>query len=68
MKVIKHCLRCGKEMAEQPKFPGLWMCPDYKVALNDSPPFRYKCEGMELTGVGSEALERELFKIISERN
>lgn len=49
-------------MAEQPKFPGLWMCPDYKVALNDSPPFRYKCEGMELTGVGSESLERELFK------
>lgn len=36
-------------MAEERKFPGLWMCPDGRIRLNDSPPFRFNCGGMELT-------------------
>lgn len=37
-------------MIVQPKFSGLWMCPDAVTPLNNQPPFEYKCNGMELTG------------------
>ncbi len=53
------CPKCGKPMAEQPRFKGLWMCPDYINALNPDhgPPFDYRCDGMELTDDGAEELE-----------
>jgi hypothetical protein len=62
------CPKCGKPMVEQPKFPGLWMCPDGKIFLNDSPPFRRLCEGMELTDEGAELFDAELRRQWSERN
>jgi hypothetical protein len=55
-------------MIEQPKFPGLWLCPDSKVKLTDSPPFRRLCEGMELTDEGAELFDAELRRQAAERN
>lgn len=54
------CPKCGKAMAEQPKFAGLWICPDYVEPLNKRPPFRYKCKGMVLTDAGAAAMDEEL--------
>ena len=62
------CPNCKKPMIEEPKFPGLWMCPDGKIRLNDSPPYRFKCEGKELTDGGAEAFHRELCRQSAERN
>ncbi len=60
------CPKCGKAMAEQPHFPGLWTCPDYKTPINDRPPFKFKCTGMKLTEQGQKdfvaTLENELAK------
>lgn len=63
----KPCPKCGKPMEEAPQWKGMWMCPDYKKALNDSPPFKYKCKGMELTEEGAKLLDEELHKQWSER-
>jgi hypothetical protein len=49
-------------MTEEPKFKGLWSCPDSKIALNNRPPFQFKCEGMTLTDEGAELFEEALFK------
>lgn len=68
MIIFKPCPECGKAMEEQPKFPGLWVCPDGKIQLNDAPPFRFKCYGMELTEAGANALENEMMKIAISRN
>lgn len=65
---VKPCPKCGKPMREQPKFRGLWTCPDYQHAINDAPPFQYKCTGMELTPEGQSALQDEIFKIQIKRN
>jgi len=55
-------------MVEQPQFKGLWMCPDYRNALNDAPPFQYKCKGIELTEEGAEEFEQLLLKKWIEKN
>lgn len=68
MKEIYLCPKCGKAMEEAPKWPGMWSCPDYKNALNDSPPFRYKCTGSKLTDEGADLLESELWKKYVSRN
>lgn len=60
---MRPCPKCGKPMVEAPKFPGLWQCPDYRVRLNDVPPFEFKCTGMELTREGAEALEVEILRL-----
>lgn len=63
------CPKCGKLMAEEPQFKGLWTCPDYKMKLNEKPPFQFKCTGMVLTEEGATALEAEVFRILNmERN
>lgn len=56
----RPCPKCGKPMAEEPQFKGLWMCPDYKLAINSRPPFRYKCTGSKLTKAGAKALQEAL--------
>lgn len=55
-------------MTEQPKFRGLWTCPDYATPINDRAPFQFKCTGMELTPEGQGALEAEIFKLQIQRN
>ncbi len=62
------CPKCGKQMEEQPRFLGLWQCPDYRSPINDSPPFQYKCDGMKLTDAGAQLLEDELFRQSIQRN
>ncbi len=64
----RACPKCGKIMAEEPKFKGLWTCPDYKVRLNDKPPFYFKCTGMLLTDEGAAQFEAVLTKLNQERN
>jgi hypothetical protein len=56
---MKPCPNCGKPMEEQPKFKGLWTCPD-KIPINDAPPFQLKCDGMELTEEGAAEFEKVL--------
>ena len=66
---MKPCPKCGKPMLEEPKWPGLWRCPDYSAPINtDGPPFFYKCRGMEVTEEASEAFHNEMHRIIAERN
>lgn len=55
-------------MKEEPKFPGLWICPDGRVRINESPPYRFKCAGVELTEEGTEALQKEIWKQYAQRN
>lgn len=62
------CPNCGKVMGQEPAWPGLWSCPDYKVRLNDSPPFQFKCTGMILTDAGAALFDMELHKVYVERN
>lgn len=62
------CPKCGKPMAEEPEWPGLWVCPGYKIRLNDAPPFRFACTGSELTDRGVQVFEAELYNLIAERN
>lgn len=57
MTLVHNCPKCGKEMREQKHFPGLWTCIDYGPPLNDKPPYRYKCDGMELTKEGAKAFD-----------
>lgn len=64
----KPCPICGKPMGEEPYFPGLWTCPDYKIPVNDSPPYEFKCTGSEMTQVAVDALDRELHRLWAERN
>ena len=62
------CPKCGKEMVEQEQWPGLWICVDYKDAINFKPPFKYKCTGMIAEEPAVSAFEMEILKQISERN
>lgn len=62
------CPKCGKTLAEERKFPGLWTCPDSKILLNDARPFRYKCDGMHLTDDGARAFGEELNREHARRN
>lgn len=55
-------------MTEQSKWLGLWTCPDFKTAINDSPPFRYKCTGMELSPAAQAEFFSEIAAIISKGN
>lgn len=68
MNVPRQCPQCGKPMAEEPKWKGLWACPDSKIRLNDEPPYQYQCDGMELTEEGVEAFNAELWRIHTARN
>jgi hypothetical protein len=68
MILIKPCPFCGKPMEEQPKFPGLWMCPDYRNPINDAPPFEYKCRGIEMTDEAAADFEELLTRKYIERN
>lgn len=62
------CPKCGKEMREEPRFPGLWCCPDYKIRLNERPPYQFKCNGTEVTEAGVKAFDAECRRQFLERN
>lgn len=47
-------------MVEQPKFKGLFVCPDYRTPINENEPFQYKCKGMHLTEHGTMLLDAAL--------
>lgn len=64
----RKCPDCGKPMAESPGFAGLWLCPDAVTAINDAPPYQYKCRGMHLTKAGAAAFEVELLRQYAARN
>ncbi len=55
-------------MIENPKWKGQWSCPDYRVALNDKPPFEYLCTGMEITGEGAALFDKAALKLIIANN
>lgn len=57
------CPKCGKAMIEEPKFPGLWQCEDYRNPINASPPYQFRCNGMVLTEEGQKAFEAELLRL-----
>lgn len=63
-----NCPKCGKPMIENPKWRGQWSCPDYRKALNDAPPFEYKCTGMTITQSGADAFDEAVLKIQIARN
>ena len=64
----KNCPKCGKLMAEEPKFPGLWVCPDGKKRLTAVPPYLFKCSGMFLTEAGQRQFDAELWRQHTEQN
>jgi hypothetical protein len=68
MNIERICPECGKLMVEEKKWPGLFVCPDNKIRLNDSPPFRFKCTGMEVTDEAVEQFDRAIWKLYVERN
>lgn len=51
---MKPCPKCGRPMAEETKFAGLWTCPLYG---------EFACEGFELTESGAQAIVDELIRI-----
>lgn len=61
-----NCPKCGKAMVECSKFPGLWRCVDNLKPLNDAPPYRFACTGMELTPEAYQAFEAELQRLADE--
>lgn len=65
---MNKCNKCGKEMLEQEQWPGLWICPDYEVAINFKPPFKFKCTGMMAEKFAADDFATELMKRICERN
>jgi len=75
MDTNKHeCPKCGKPMIEmnsvlpdeKPGWPGLWICPDYREPINSTPPFKFKCDGMEVEDKAAEAFNKEVVKRINE--
>lgn len=62
------CPKCGKAMSENPKWPGYWRCPDYAIPLNDSPPYRFKCDGSHLTDQGVRLFDEALHKEHAKQN
>ena len=68
MKKPKPCPICGQPLVEQPKFPGLWLCPDYVTPLNDRPPYQYRCTGTHLPAAGAKHFDAELLKLIVQKN
>lgn len=48
---MKPCPKCGRPMAEETMFKGLWTCPLYgKLA----------CNGFEITEIGAQAFVDKL--------
>ncbi len=70
MEVMKKklCPKCGKEMYEQGNWSGLWMCPDYRRAINDAPPFKYKCNGIIAEEIAGQSFEEACEEIIRSWN
>jgi|GEM_PF-5213052 len=68
LKETRPCPECGKPMCEETGWKGLWTCPDSKIRLNDSPPFRFKCDGKEITDEGVELFEAEIIRLIASSN
>lgn len=63
------CPKCGKPMIEQPKWEGLWTCPDYQKPIGKrGKVFVYKCTGMKILKKGVQAFDREVEKLIAESN
>lgn len=62
------CPKCGKQMSEQKKWPGLWTCPDFNSPINDKPPYRFKCTGMEIEDRAAAAFEAACWEIIQKSN
>lgn len=58
---VKPCPKCGRPMAEETQFVGLWTCPGYRNWLHTK--LRFECDGMELTEAGAQAFEDELMRV-----
>lgn len=65
---MKKCPKCGKQLVEQKKWRGLWICPDYNTPINATAPFKYKCTGMHITKKGRESFDKAALLIFSSRN
>ena len=68
MDLTHYCPECGKPMAEEPKWRGLWTCPDSKVRLNSAPPYQFKCNGLQLTDEGAALFHNEMLRLVSAGN
>jgi len=55
-------------MEENPEWPGLFLCPDGKIILNDTPPVERKCTGISITQEAADAFDAECLRIIALRN
>lgn len=51
----KPCPKCGRPMAEETMFRGLWTCPRYATMISKNP-LKFRCDGFELTNEGAQAL------------
>lgn len=67
MSTIFECPKCGKPMPEEAKMKGVYMCPDYKVRLNDAPPYRFKCTGLHVTDQAGVEFQKELRKAFKKK-
>ena len=63
-----QCPKCGLPMVRQHQWPGLLICSDYQNPINAKPPYQYKCRGMIVTKDDCAAFDKEIAKIIEERN
>lgn len=66
--MIVFCRECGKQMEPNPGWLGTWICPDSRLILSDSPPYKRKCNGFEISDEGVKAFEDECLRQWSERN
>lgn len=65
----KHiCPQCGKPMVENPQWLGVWFCPDYIEPINDRAPFKYKCEGLEISDAAADECDADFMRMLCQRN
>lgn len=55
----KPCPKCGRPMAEETMFRGLWTCPGYSQIVADA---TWGCDGFELTEAGAAAMVDEFMQ------
>jgi hypothetical protein len=66
--IVMQCPECGKPMKECDGWPGLWICIDGLKPMNDSAPYKYKCNGKHITERGSELFYEEIERQIAQSN
>lgn len=55
-------------MEENPKWKGVFSCPDFRVKLNYSPPFKFKCTGLKISRKASADFYNEVRLRIAQTN